>query len=244
MNSKRLFIFLFLVLIIVSNVFAYQLSPLSVSYSTTGADSVKAYTIVNDSDSPIAIQMVAYKRMLDKDGNEYTEPASQYFSIQPAKMIIKPQTTQIVRVQYKGPKTVSKELNFRIVAEQIAYSKGAQEATSGQTINFLFVYSTAAYVQPSKIIERIRTTATFNSDDTITVALENTGSVHQLLDSLSVTINGNDGSRYQMSDEEIKAASGKNLLTDSVIQLTIADPEELKNSSSLSAEASYNFSYK
>ncbi len=34
---------------------AYQLSPLNVTYDPTGAGSAKVYTIVNDSDAPIAI---------------------------------------------------------------------------------------------------------------------------------------------------------------------------------------------
>ena len=38
---------------------AYQLSPLNVTYDPTGAGSAKVYTIVNDSDAPIAIEVRA-----------------------------------------------------------------------------------------------------------------------------------------------------------------------------------------
>ena len=154
---KKISVFLVLMFVTMA-VFAYQLTPLSVTYDPRGAGSAKVYTITNDSDSPIAIQVKPFKRMVDADGNEFTESANAYFSIQPQKMIIKPQSTQLVRVQYRGPQTVTKEMSFRIQAEQIPYSLGASKEETGQTISFLFVYSTSAYVKPSRVVESVRTT--------------------------------------------------------------------------------------
>ena len=147
---------LFIVLIFsISSIFSYQLSPLSATYDPTGAGSARVYTITNDSDSPIAIEINAYSRNIDLDGNEYTEDASRYFQIQPQRMIIRPQSSQLVRVQYRGPQTVTREMAYRIISEQIPYSLGAQEEESGQMISFLFVYSTSAYVRPSRVVERV-----------------------------------------------------------------------------------------
>lgn len=230
------------VLLSISSLYAYQLSPLSAVYSPSGAASSKIYTIVNDSDSPIAIEINAMKRMINLDGTESTEDGSAYFSIQPSKMIIKPQSTQLVRAQYRGPRTVTKEQSFRIVASQIPYSTGAQDQSAGQTINFLFVYSTAAYVEPTRIIERVAATAAME-DGKLAISITNTGSVHQLLNSLSVTVKGDNGGSYTLTEDELGAMNGVNLLTDSTVRIEIDLPSELTGATAFTAEVAYDYTY-
>ena len=133
-NVRRAILLLLFLAVTLFGAAAYQLSPLNVTYDPTGAGSAKVYTIVNDSDSPIAIEVRAVKRSIDIDGNEYNEDVPQYFSIQPNKMIIRPDSTQLVRVQYRGPSTVTKELSFRIISEQIPMPSGASEQEAGQMI--------------------------------------------------------------------------------------------------------------
>lgn len=237
---KAILIALFI--IIASNIYAYQLSPLSVSYSTSGADSTKAYTITNDSDSPIAIEMKVYKRFVSESGEEYTELSPEYFSVQPSKMIIKPQSSQIVRVQYRGPRTVTKEMSFRIVSEQIAYSKGAALQQGSQMINFLFVYSTAAYVKPSRVIENVTGSARLLDDGKLEIVIENTGSVHQILEGLSVGVKSGSYT-YTLTKEELEGLDGINLLTDSRLVKTIECPAGLVGKTNYSVDLDYNFSY-
>ena len=122
---RKVFAFMLVLALLPMSLMAYQLSPLNATYDPTGAGSAKVYTIVNDSDSPIAIEVSAMKRSIDIDGNEYTEDASPYFTIQPAKMIIKPQSTQLVRVQYRGPRALPRELSFRIIAPTLFSSTAA-----------------------------------------------------------------------------------------------------------------------
>lgn len=237
LNKKSSLLFVFFILILLSNIFAYQISPMTQSFSPTGAESAKVYTITNDSDSPIAVQVKAVKRIVNKDGTETTEDAPAYFSIQPAKVIIKANTSQIVRVQYRGPKTVNKEMNFRIIFEQIPYSTGAQQ-TSGQMINFLFVYSTSAYVNPSKNIVKINSSLE-KVDDKVQITITNDGSVHQILDNLTVTIKGKNDS-YKLTDEELGAIKGSNLLTDSSFVITLDKPEIFTDDEKLSVSVEYN----
>lgn len=243
MRNKTLFALVFTVfLFLAPSVFAYQLSPLNVSYDPSGANSQKVYTIVNDSDSPIAIELKAVKRNIDIDGNESNDDASAYFLIQPSKMIIKPQSTQLVRVVYRGPRTVTKELNFRIISEQIPYSVGVQQPDSGQMISFLFVYSTSAYVKPSRVVERVAASAVENDDGRLEITFENNGSVHQLLNNLSVTVSG-DGGSYSLTDEDMGTIKGNNLLTDSKLRIVMDMPEVLEGSSAYKVDFSYDFKY-
>ena len=238
---KKLGVFL-LMMVVTMSVFAYQLSPLSVTFDPKGAGSAKVYTITNDSGSPIAIQMKPLKRMVDKNGEEYTESANAYFSIQPQKMIIKPGATQLVRVQYRGPQTVTKEMSFRIQAEQIPYSLGASQEDAGQMISFLFVYSTSAYVKPTKVVEKVGADVVREGSDLV-VTIANMGSVHQLLSQLEVDIKGNDGSSYSVPSEMLEHIEGANLLTNSEFVIEVPMPEELGGASSFTADVSYKYKY-
>lgn len=240
---RKVLSLLVLLIIFPFSLMAYQLSPLNATYDPTGAGSAKVYTIVNDSDSPIAIEVRAEQRIIDIDGNENNQDGSAYFMIQPNKMIIKPDSTQLVRVQYRGPQTVTKELSFRIISEQIAMPRGAQEAEAGQMISFLFVYSTSAYVKPSRIVESVSPSVTKTDDGKLEIVIENTGSVHQMLNNLQITLTGDDGSTYSLIEDEKASLSGQNLLTDSKLRTIIDIPEALSGASSFSAEVSYDFSY-
>lgn len=240
---RKVLSLLVLLIIFPFSLMAYQLSPLNATYDPTGAGSAKVYTIVNDSDSPIAIEVRAEQRIIDIDGNENNQDGSAYFMIQPNKMIIKPDSTQLVRVQYRGPQTVTKELSFRIISEQIAMPRGAQEAEAGQMISFLFVYSTSAYVKPSRIVESVSSSVTKTDDGKLEIVIENTGSVHQMLNNLQITLTGDDGSSYSLIEDEKASLSGQNLLTDSKLRTIIDIPEALSGASSFNAEVSYDFSY-
>ena len=233
----------FIMLLLPFTLMAYQLSPLNVTYDPTGAGSAKVYTIVNDSDSPIAIEVRAEQRIIDIDGNEANQDGSAYFSIQPNRMIIRPDSTQLVRVQYRGPQTVTKELSFRIISEQIPMPRGAQDAESGQMISFLFVYSTSAYVKPSRIVESVTPSVTVTDDGKLEVVLENTGSVHQMLNTLSIILAGDNGEEYVLTEEELVPLAGQNLLTDSRLRTIIDTPSSLADAESITAEISYDFSY-
>ena len=240
---RRLFALLFLLTFMSLALFAYQFSPLNVTFEPSGGGLAKVYTIVNDSDSAIAIEVSAVKRSITIDGEEYNEDASQYFTIQPSKMIINPQSTQLVRVQYRGPRTVTEELSFRIISEQIPYSTGAKSEGEGQMISFLFVYSTSAYVQPGKIVEKVETTASINEDEKLEIVFTNKGSVHQLLNDLSVTIKGNNGSNYTLTDEDMGAIKGSNLLCGASLRIVMDVPSALSGAKSFTPEIKYNYSW-
>ena len=243
MFAKRFAVFTILLLFVSFAAMAYQLSLLNVTYDPTGAGSAKVYTIVNDSDSPIAIEVRAEQRIIDIDGNEANQDGTAYFSIQPNRMIIRPDSTQLVRVQYRGPQTVTKELSFRIISEQIAMPRGAQEQEAGQMISFLFVYSTSAYVRPSRVVESVTPSVSVTEDGKLEIVLENTGSVHQMLNGISVTLSDSTGASYTLTEEELEPLSGQNLLTDSRLRTVIEIPAVFTDTNAIEAAIDYDFSY-
>lgn len=235
--KKNSLLFILFIAILLSSLSAYQFSPMVETFTPSGVNSSKVYTINNDSDSAIAIQVKAVKRMVNKDGSESNEDASAYFSIQPAKVIVKANSSQLVRVQYRGPKTVNKEMSFRIISEQIPYNVGANK-DNDQMINFLFVFSTSAYVTPSTEIVKINTSAEI-ANEKINIYIKNDGSIHQVLNNLKVTLKGKKGS-YVLTDEELGAIKGSNLLTDSSFVITLDKPEIFTDDEKLSVSVEYN----
>ena len=93
------------------------------------------------------------------------------------------------------------------------------------------------------VVERVSTTADINEEGKLEIRIENTGSVHQMLNDLSVTVSGNDGSSYTLSEGEIGVVSGQNLLTGSTLRIVIDIPESLSGATEFQAQAAYDYSY-
>jgi fimbrial chaperone protein len=232
MNRKFLVTLLVLVCTLVP-LFAFQFSPLEQSFAPTGANSTKTYTIVNDSNDSIAVEISALTRDMDRSGKEINESASAYFSIVPSKVILRPQSSQIVRVQYRGPRTVPTELSFRLRAEQIPYSQG--RATEGQSMfNFLYVYTTSLYVTPARSTARVEVDAakpTLTSDgrQVMTLTLSNTGTIHQILNAVEIEVTNN-ATRQSVvyQGEALGFVNGLNLLAGKTVSVQVAWPQNMQ----------------
>jgi fimbrial chaperone protein len=220
----------------VGNLFAYQFSPLEQVFGPTGADSTKTYTILNDGDDSIAIEISALFRDQDELGVEVNSPATAYFSIVPNKVIVKPQSSQIVRVQYRGPKTVTNELSFRLKAEQIPYSKGKDSTEKGM-FNFLYIYTTSLYVAPSKAIENVmvKSIAPAVSDEgaeTMAITVSNLGNVHQLLVASILEITDSKGNSVTLEGTEaLSGFDGMNVLARKTVTKQVPWPTTLSRDS-------------
>ena len=84
--KRGYFYFLLVILAFVSmtSLYSYQLTPLTANYETAGVGSANSYTIVNEYDSPIAIQIKVMKRGVNSLGEEVNEEAPNYFSVRSA----------------------------------------------------------------------------------------------------------------------------------------------------------------
>mgnify|MGYP004601933643 FL=1 len=133
-------------------------------------------------------------------------------------------------------------MSFRIVSEQIPYSTGAQTETEGQMISFLFVYSTSAYVAPSRVIEKVTSTASITEDGNVEVRIINSGNVHQLLNNLVVTLKSGNTS-YTLTEEEMGSIKGQNLLSGSELRIVLPLPSVFNEKSELSSTISYDYSW-
>lgn len=234
MNRKRILILaIILSIYVLSPLFAFQFSPLEQTFSPSGANSTKTYTIVNDSNDSIAVEISALTRDMNVGGQEMNESAAAYFSIVPSKVILRPQSSQIVRVQYRGPRTVPTELAFRLRAEQIPYTQG--RATEGQSMfNFLYVYTTSLYVSPTRTTTRVQVDSaipkiTNDGRQVIEVKVSNTGTVHQILNGVQVELTNN-ATRQSVIYEgsALGFVNGVNLLAGKTVTVQVAWPQAMQ----------------
>jgi fimbrial chaperone protein len=243
---KSLVISLLVSLLASSGLFAYQFSPLEQVFQPTGAESTKTYTILNDGDDSIAIEITALFRDQDEFGVEQNSPATAYFSIVPNKVIVKPQSSQIVRVQYRGPRTVTNELSFRLKAEQIPYSKGRSSTDKGM-FNFLYIYTTSLYVVPSKTIEKVVVKSIVPSvmedgTEALSITVANLGNVHQLLIDSILEVTDSRGNKVVLQgNEALEGFDGMNLLARKTVTKQVPWPEGLSRESGVTYKASLKY---
>ncbi len=243
---KKVVLTLGLLILLLSSVHAYQFSPLEQSFQPTGAESTKTYTIVNDSNDSIAISISALIRDQDAQGNEVNTPADAYFSIVPNKLVVPPQSSWVVRVQYRGPRTVTNELAFRLMAEQIPYSHGRASTDKGM-FNFLYIYTTSLYVLPSRVVENvaIRSVAASTMEDgspALAVTLANLGTVHQLLISAVVEIKDSKGNSVVLQGAEaLPGIDGMNILAKKTVTKNVPWPEGLSRDSGVTYQATIKY---
>ncbi len=246
-RTKRIIALLLVGIVWICSLSAFQFSPLEQVFSPSGAESTKTYTIVNDSDDSIAIEISALTRDQDEFGNEINATAAAYFSIVPAKVIVKPQSTQIVRVQYRGPRTVTNELAFRLRAEQIPYSQGKNSQDKGM-FNFLYVYTTSLYVNPSTPIERasVQKVAPVAAEDGTTmlaVTVINTGNVHQLLIDAQLVVTDSVGNVITLKGSEmLPGIDGMNLLAKKTVTKNVPWPSALAQGDGVTYKATLTYS--
>ena len=252
-------------LLVSTSAFAYQFSPLEQTFGVSGAETTKTYTIVNDSDDSIAVTISALIRDQDGNGKEVNQPATNYFSIQPSKVIVKAQSSQIIRVQYRGPKTVTNELSFRIKAEQIAYNKGRQNTDSGM-FNFLYNYIAVLYKEPeltpivrvlgltvvvagvkSVLVPEPSTDATGKETiiqvPRLAVTVSNQGTIHQLLLGAELTVSDSAGNTVVLNTkDQLGDLLGMNVLAKKRVTINIPMPEGISTAPGTTYQGSIKYS--
>ncbi|MCQ2412288.1 MAG: fimbria/pilus periplasmic chaperone [Sphaerochaetaceae bacterium] len=229
---KKNLLFLVVLLVSVCSVCAFQFSPLEQTFNPSGDGTMKTYTIINDSDDQIAISLSVLQRDQDANGNEVRSDASSEFLISPSKIIVNPQSTYVVKVQYRGSSTVTVEKAYRLMAEQVPYSLGKSQTTQSM-FNFLYVYATSLYVTPSEEVVKIDISAVkarvdAEGNKVMDVTIRNRGNVHQILLDSVLTVSDANGNKVVLSNsEDLVGIDSINILARKTITKTIAWPEKL-----------------
>lgn len=214
---------------------SFDMAPIIASVSPTGPGATASFTITNSSDSKTPIQVTIYRREPDIDGKEKYEDAKdsgEMFQIFPAQLILNPKEKRTMRVTYVGEQKLTKELAFRIIAEEFPINVSDPKKVTNKAVASIAVmtkYVGSLYVTPVGVQPElsITTTQTKGTSGTMMVLnMENKGTEHQLLKAAKYTIlTTSDGKTYPMPQESVSAIGNQNILAGHTRKFTIPWPK-------------------
>jgi fimbrial chaperone protein len=197
---------------------------------------MRTFRISNSGSRAIAVRLSIYSRSLAPDGEELREEAGSDFVVFPARVVVDPGRSQVVRVQWRGG-PVSSEQAYRLIAEQVPVD--FQNAENGDAnLNILFRYIASLYVVPESVEPNVKVTRARILESgsggeegegaVLELELTNEGTRHVILNSLRVQVSQDAGAtsaaagpdsaradaRTELSGEDLEGLNGINLLAD------------------------------
>jgi fimbrial chaperone protein len=214
MNAKRCAIASILLVAIAASAAAFSFVPMSASMAPSGAQSILSFKVTNDTTQTIAVVIKVLTRSMDADGNETNTPVDKEFVVFPARVTVQPNSSQTVKVQYKGNPAISRELCYRVMAEQIPIDFTKQESSG---VKVLFRYIAALYVTPAKVSPKLVLGQIVGAEKDgkkgLAVTLKNEGTRHALLSSPVLKVQEQASSMPVTLDGTATAAmDGQNML--------------------------------
>lgn len=209
---------------------AFTLKPFVAEFAPSGKGANKTYKIQNDSAKPIAVQISMTDRRVDLDGNETNSDAEDDFLVYPPQMIIPPNTTQTVRVQYIGKPNPAAELAYRIVAEQLPVKLDKSKEGAGG-VALMVRYSGAIYIVPPGAkgrleVESVRA-ASRDGKKQLEITLVNSGNRHVIPKEPKLRLAGSSGPQAQLSESQLPGLDSTNVLAGKRRRLLFDWPEGL-----------------
>jgi fimbrial chaperone protein len=211
-HKRSILLALLFIAVTLANVTAFSFSPMTVSIPPSGSASVMTYKVTNESNQQTAVSIKVTTRVIDSSGKETNEPADKLFLVFPARVVLKPNSSQNVKVQYRGPANITSEQAYRVIAEQLPVDF-SKSTSSG--VNILLTYVAALYVTPKNAAPKLAVTKAVGSQKEgiqgIELTVKNEGTQHALISNPIVKINNN-GSDVELVGEAAQALDGQNIL--------------------------------
>jgi fimbrial chaperone protein len=173
------------------------------------------YFLENDSDQAIAVQVSLAKREMDINGVESNSKVSDELTVYPTQLIIPPNEKRSVKVSWMGSVVPTKELAFRIIAEQLPIDLEKNKSKKA-SIKVLLRYVAALYVKAEDYNSDIKITEIKTNDKKVSIQVENNGKKHQVLANLNLKfIDDKNKKEVLLEAADLKGMSGENILADS-----------------------------
>lgn len=214
---------------------SFQITPIEMQFAPSGGSVNRSYNLQNTGDKPVAVQISIVKREMGIDGVETFTDGEEDFIIYPPQIILKPNENQSIRVTWLGESQPSKELAYRIIAEQIPI-ESLENTTVEQegvrvNIKVLFKYIGTIYItppnaKPNIVLQGAESKVGENGKNDLVLNFENQGTMRQLLTNLKLTLS-NQGKTVTLSGEKLKGIEGENILAGNKRQFIIPWPQEL-----------------
>lgn len=183
MNKMIIIIFILVIKLCLLN--AYSFSPSIVSFSASGINSSYIYTVTNDADKVIPIDISINEFSKDIDGNHIQgEIVYDDFIIYPAQFILDAGESRSVQVRWTGEPSVDIEKNYTILCKQVELPK--KEIKSDKLAVLITVkmnYQGRLYIEPEKgspniMLDAVNSPVNENGEQMLEFIVENIGNIH------------------------------------------------------------------
>lgn len=230
---KRILLSFFLVLLGVQPAFAFKLLPISRTFAPAGSGATQSYQVVNDSDERLAVQVSIVQRQMDLAGKENYQSADEDFLIYPPQILLEPQKTQTVRVTWLGDPQPTKELAYRIIAEQLPINLEKPHANQIKPVGAVKVllrylgslYIRPANVQPHVVLEGAELQKGTNGNE-LAISFNNRGTARAVLKNLKLHLIGQ-GKTVDLQPEQLKEINNTVILAGNKRRFVMPWPNSL-----------------
>ncbi|MEH2361154.1 fimbrial biogenesis chaperone [Nostoc sp.] len=234
LSFRRILLPFFLVLLGVQPAFAFKLLPISRTFTPTGSGATQSYQVINDSNERLAVQVSIVQRQMDLAGKENYKPADQDFLVYPPQILLEPQKTQIVRVTWLGDPRPTKELAYRIIAEQLPIDLEKPQANQTKPTGAVKVvlrylgslYIRPANVQPDVVLEGAELQKGTNSANELAISFNNRGTARGVLNKLKLHLTGQ-GKTIDLQPEQLKEINNAVILAGNKRRFVMPWPNNL-----------------
>jgi fimbrial chaperone protein len=213
---------------------AFRFEPISREFAPQGAASVRTFQVTNTNQSRIAVRVRMTTRSLTPSGEEVRRDASPQFVVFPSRLVLEPDQSQTIRVQWSGPESLEQERSYRIIAEQLPVDF-AEEGGDGANLKILFRYVGSVYVVPEGAAPDVRVAGTewveADGERRLAVTVENQGTAHTILEGLELRLSSGhaEGARRVLGSEALPELSGSNLLAGASRRVLVELPDAWHN---------------
>lgn len=204
-------VFTLLLFIFSANLHAFKFTPMSQTIELDKEQTKAVFTIENDSQEPMAIELKLRTRVMNQDGSEKQEKLSESspLSIYPEQLIVPAAQKRSVRVTWSSEDPLTKEKSYRVVAEQLPVNLEDREKSPG--IKMLLRYVAALYINPGKLKSNVQLIKHQFKDDHLILELENKGLQHQVLNKMKLLFKNKD-KEHEVLASKTQGLQGENIL--------------------------------
>ncbi len=199
--------------------FAFTLKPVKQDFTPSGPGTIQSFQLENDGNENVALRIKIFVREMDEHGKEELLPAEGLFLIYPPQIVLKPKSSQTLKIQWRGQSRVDTELAYRLLVEQLPVNF-QEDTTPGGKIRILVRYMGALYVVPSRlkhdvVLESSAPAVNDKGEKGVEVVFHNRGNAHTLLGELEIKASLPDamsGEPLTLKSDELRGISGENVL--------------------------------
>ncbi|MFV3130560.1 molecular chaperone [Niveispirillum sp. KHB5.9] len=193
---------------------AFRLIPIEMEFEPSGRGATQIFRVENDTQLPIAIEVHITGRKMGPDGEDLPAERSDDWIIFPEQIVLEPNQSQSVRVQWTGTAAPDKELAYRLIAEQLDVDIG-QAPTEGGKVKLLVQYKASLYVTPPGVKPQINVLSAGPRQLVDGVVMEmqvrNDGTAHKILKDPTLTLSAG-GKSVTVPADRLGGLAGENVL--------------------------------